>query len=287
MALPPEAGVGSGVGAAEGAGSGVFVGAWSGVLVDAVVVVMTVVIAYQAGTRWLKLSRTESLLVGAGSAICGAAAVLATEPVVRGKAEQVSVAVAGVVIFGTIAMFLYPAMYELSWLQAYISAGPEGFGVYIGSTVHEVAQVVAAGRQVGAEAAAPALIAKMTRVFMMAPFLVGLAVWMRGSGAGEGEAMSARRALASVPVFAFYFVGTVCLNSLIAHMGWLSPSTVNSLFNVAVFLLSMAMGALGLSTHFGTLRKAGGKALVLTALLFVWLVAGGAVLNHYAHQLFG
>ena len=72
---------------------------WAGVLVDAVVVVMTVVIAYQAGTRWLKLSRTESLLVGAGSAICGAAAVLATEPVVRGKAEQVSVAVAGVAVF--------------------------------------------------------------------------------------------------------------------------------------------------------------------------------------------
>jgi uncharacterized membrane protein YadS len=99
--------------------------------------------------------------------------------------------------------------------------------------------------------------------------------------------MSARRALASVPVFAFYFVGTVCLNSLIAHMGWLSASTIDGLFNVAVFLLSMAMGALGLSTHFGTLRKAGGKALVLTAILFVWLVAGGAVLNHYAHQLFG
>ena len=164
---------------------------WAGVLVDAVVVVMTVVIAYQVGTRWLKLSRTESLLVGAGSAICGAAAVLATEPVVRGKAEQVSVAVAGVVIFGTIAMFLYPAMYELSWLRAYIAAGPEGFGVYIGSTVHEVAQVVAAGRQVGAEAAAPALIAKMTRVFMMAPFLVGLALWLRRCGAPSPLSISA------------------------------------------------------------------------------------------------
>ena len=96
----------------------------------------------------------------------------------------------------------------------------------------------------------------------------------------------AQMALASVPVFAFYFVGTVCLNSLIAHMGWLPQSTIDSLFNVAVFLLSMAMGALGLSTHFGTLRKAGGKALVLTAVLFVWLVAGGAVLNHYARSTY-
>ncbi len=259
---------------------------WAGVIVDAVIVLMTVVIAYQVGTRWLKMGRSESLLVGAGSAICGAAAVLATEPVVRGKAEQVSVAVAGVVIFGTIAMFLYPMLYAIDDVRSFISAGAQGFGIYIGSTVHEVAQVVAAGRQVGPEAAAPALIAKMTRVFMMAPFLVGLAMWMRGRGDGAGEPMSARKALASVPIFAFYFVGTVVLNSLNAKMGWVSSGLIDSLFNVAVFLLSMAMGALGLSTHFGTLRRAGGKPIVLTAILFVWLVVGGAVLNHYVQRLF-
>ena len=261
---------------------------WAGVLVDAVIVLCTVVLAYQIGTRWLKLDRASALLVGAGSAICGAAAVLATEPVARGKPEQVSVAVAGVVIFGTIAMFLYPVLYTFDALRAFIPGGPHGFGVYIGSTVHEVAQVVAAGRQVGAEAAGPALIAKMTRVFMMAPFLVGLAMWMRGrSEEGATAQMSARKALASVPTFAFYFVGAVLLNSLNATMGWLSPSTIDTLFNLAVFLLSMAMGALGLSTHFGTLRRAGGKAIALTAILFVWLVVGGGLLNHYALGLFG
>jgi uncharacterized integral membrane protein (TIGR00698 family) len=225
------------------------------------------------------------LLVGSGSAICGAAAVLATEPVVRGKAEQVSVAVAGVVIFGTIAMFLYPVLYSIDAVRAFIPAGPQGFGIYIGSTVHEVAQVVAAGRQVGVDAAGPALIAKMTRVFMMAPFLVGLAVWMRGDGADGSQGMSVRRALASVPVFAFYFVGAVLLNSLNTAFGWLSPPVIDGLFNVAVFLLSMAMAALGMSTHFGTLRRAGGKPLVLTAILFVWLVLGGALLNHLVQGL--
>ncbi len=257
---------------------------WAGVLVDAIVVLLTVVIAYQVGTRWFKMDRAAALLVGAGSAICGAAAVLATEPVVRGKAEQVSVAVAGVVIFGTLSMFLYPLLYALDFVRDFIPAGARGFGIYIGSTVHEVAQVVAAGRQVGPEAADPALIAKMTRVFMMAPFLVGLAMWMRRSDpAAAGDAgMSAQKALASVPTFAFYFVGAVLLNSVNAALGWLPPAIVAGLFNLAVFLLSMAMGALGLSTHFGTLRRAGGKPLLLTAVLFVWLVVGGALLNHFA-----
>jgi len=260
---------------------------WVGVLIDACIVVSTVVIAYQVGTRLLKMDKTSALLVGSGSAICGAAAVLATEPVVRGKAEQVSVAVAGVVIFGTISMFLYPVLYTIDAVRDFIPAGPHGFGIYIGSTVHEVAQVVAAGRQVGVDAADPALIAKMTRVFMMAPFLVGLALWMRGDGAADGATVSVRQALAAVPVFAFYFVGAVALNSLNTAMGWFSASVVDGLFNLAVFLLSMAMAALGMSTHFGTLRRAGGKPLVLTGILFVWLVVGGALLNHYAMGLLG
>ena len=93
--------------------------------------------------------------------------------------------------------------------------------------------------------------------------------------------MSTKQALAAVPTFAFYFVGAVFLNSLNAAMGWFSAAVTDGLFNVAVFLLSMAMAALGMSTHFGTLRRAGGKPLLLTGILFIWLVVGGAALNHY------
>lgn len=90
------------------------------------------------------LDKHTSWLIGAGSSICGAAAVLATEPVVKAEASKVTVAVATVVIFGTVAIFLYPAIYPLmsQWFS------PETFGIYIGSTVHEVAQVVAAGHAI-------------------------------------------------------------------------------------------------------------------------------------------
>ncbi|MDO7785611.1 putative sulfate exporter family transporter, partial [Escherichia coli] len=73
-----------------------------------------------------------SWLIGAGSSICGAAAILATEPVVKAEASKVTVAVATVVIFGTLAIFLYPAMYPMlaHWFT------PEAYGIYMGSTMH-------------------------------------------------------------------------------------------------------------------------------------------------------
>lgn len=117
------------------------------------------------------LDRHTSRLIGAGSSICGAAAVLATEPVVKAEASKVTVAVATVVIFGTIAIFLYPAMYPL--LAHWFS--PETYGIYIGSTMHEVAQVVAAGHAINPDAENAAVIAKMLRVMMLAPFLILLA----------------------------------------------------------------------------------------------------------------
>jgi len=246
----------------------------AGVVIDALMIVSTVVIAYLVGTRILGLERRTAVLVGSGSAICGAAAVLATEPVVRGKSEEVSVAVAGVVIFGTLSMFLYPVLYQMPALAAFIPGGPEGYGIYIGSTVHEVAQVVAAGQQVGVGAGGVALIAKMVRVFMMAPFLVALAYVVRG-WSDSGAPISARAARAAIPVFAFGFVAAVLFNSL----GLLPKPVVDAIFKTAVVLLSMAMAALGMSTHFGTLRRAGGRALVLALVLWLWLVVGGGLIN--------
>ncbi len=252
---------------------------WAGVLIDALMLASTFVLAVQLGPRLLGLDRQSSMLVGAGSAICGAAAVLAAEPVVRGKPEQVSVAVAGVVIFGTISMFLYPLLYSLNGFWHVIPGGPADFGIYIGSTVHEVAQVVAAGRQVGPEAAGTAVIAKMVRVLMLAPFLVILATWLRAREGAPTPAAAAALGAAprppAVPAFTFVFIAAVLFNSL----GLLATEWVASITRADTFLLAMAMGALGLSTHFGTLRRAGGKSMLLALLLFLWLVLGGAGVN--------
>jgi uncharacterized integral membrane protein (TIGR00698 family) len=101
---------------------------------------------------------------------------MATGPVVRAKPEQVTVAVSTVVVFGTLAIFLYPALYSLNLLWILLPPGRSAFGIYAGSTIHEVAQVFAAGRSVSMETANTAVITKLVRVMMLAPFLIGLSV---------------------------------------------------------------------------------------------------------------
>ncbi|MES2281883.1 MAG: YeiH family protein [Pseudomonadota bacterium] len=257
---------------------------WGGVITDALVLGSTFALACWIGVKWLGMDRNTAMLIGAGSGICGAAAVMAAEPVVRARAEQVTVAVATVVVFGTIAIFLYPVLYHLNQQWHVIPGGVEEFGIYIGTTVHEVAQVVAAGRSVAPDAADTAVIAKMVRVMMLAPFLILLSAWLAREDK-QKAAPGATHAKAKVPVpwFAFAFVGVVLFNSL----RLLPAEAENIATEIDTVLLAMAMGALGLSTHLSAIRKAGIKPLLLALILFVWLVVGGAVMNRWLYQWLG
>src|SRR5579862_8316054 len=101
----------------------------AGVLTDALLLSSTFVLAVVVGTRFFGLDSATAMLIGAGSAICGAAAIMATEPLIRAKAEQVTVAISTVVVFGTLAIFFYPVIYrlDLHWL---LPDGPNAFGIY-------------------------------------------------------------------------------------------------------------------------------------------------------------
>jgi uncharacterized integral membrane protein (TIGR00698 family) len=245
----------------------------AGVLIDALLLSSTFALAHFLGTRFFGLDRSTAMLIGAGNAICGAAAVMATEPLLRARTEQVTVAISTVVVFGTIAIFVYPALYELNIHWQLVPAGTKAFGIYAGSTIHEVAQVFAAGRSISPETADTAVITKMVRVMMLAPFLIGLSGWLARDSRVRAEASAPRKL--TIPWFAFAFVGVVIVNSLA-----LLPRTfVGNAIDVDTFLLAMAMGALGLTTHLSAIRKAGMKPLLLGALLFAWLICGGALIN--------
>ena len=247
------------------------------VLIDALVLTSTFALALILGTRLFGLDHSTSMLIGAGSAICGAAAVMATVPVVRAKTEQVTVAVSTVVVFGTLAIFLYPALYNLN-LQWLVPAGPKAFGIYAGSTIHEVAQVFAAGRSISADTGNTAVITKMVRVMMLAPFLIGLSTWMARKKIGAKDAMAtdgAKNGL-TIPWFAFGFVSVVIFNSL----SLLPLHVIGAAVNLDSFLLAMAMAALGLTTQVSSIRRAGIKPLLLGGLLFAWLIGGGGLINN-------
>jgi uncharacterized integral membrane protein (TIGR00698 family) len=237
----------------------------AGILADILVLSSTFTLAYWLGTRYFGMDKESAILIGAGSSICGAAAVLATEPVVRGGPEKVAVAVATVMLFGTASMFLYPVIYHLS------PAIPEHFGIYIGSTVHEVAQVVVAAHASATQAEGAAVITKMIRVMMLAPFLLGLSVWKTGKGT---LADGGRRQI-TIPWFALGFIAVAGAHSYFSLPApW--AGYINTLDNL---MLAMAMAALVLGTHLGAIRKAGMKPLALAGILFVYLIAGGALIN--------
>lgn len=250
----------------------------AGVAIDSLVLSSTFVLSWWMGTRLLGLDRETALLIGAGSAICGAAAVMATEPVVRGRAEQVTVAVSTVVVFGTVAIFLYPEIYHFIHRNHLLPMSSASYGIFTGSTVHEVAQVLAAGRSISEDAANTAVITKMVRVMMLAPFLAILsAVLARTAAHGNADRPNGARQSGKIviPWFAVGFTGVAACNSL----GVLPRAAVAAAVTFDTFILAMAMAALGLTTHVSAIRSAGIRPLALAAALFAWLILGGGAIN--------
>ncbi|MCG3871669.1 YeiH family putative sulfate export transporter [Psychrobacter sp. Ps7] len=247
----------------------------SAVMSDALVLTSTFLLTYWIGTRWLKVDKQTTLLIGSGASICGAAAVIAAEPVVKAEAHKVTIAVATVVVFGTVAMLLYPFLYHLGWLQPWLNA--QQYGIYTGSTIHEVAQVVVAGNAVSPEVGDTAVVTKMIRVMMLAPFLLILsfALTKGSSDNGKKPSFMNRVQQVKVPWFAFIFIAIVLLHTWVP----MSASFERSMVMLDDVLLTMAMFALGLTTHLGAIKQAGVKPLILGAIMFAWLIVGGGLIN--------
>ncbi len=254
----------------------------AGVTVDAIIVAVTIVGGYFVG-RALKMDRDTAMLVSIGSGVCGAAAVLGAEATMKSKPYKTAVAVATVVIFGTVAMFLYPVGYQSGLLDL----TPAEMGIFSGSTLHEVAHAVGAGNALGSDIASTTVIVKMIRVMMLVPVLLLLGVWAARRARVVGAGASAEKGKVTVPWFAFGFLLVIGINSLSVYLNTLStpvgiPAWGSDLINyVDTFLLTMAMVALGAETSFDKFKKAGAKPFILAGILFVWLVGGGYVLAKY------
>lgn len=243
----------------------------SGIVIDAIVVTVTILGGVWIG-RLLKMDRETALLTSVGSGICGAAAVLGAESTIRTQPYKTAVAVATVVIFGTISMFLYPVAYR----SGALGLSPQEMGIYAGSTLHEVAHAVGAGNAMGPEEANVAVIVKMIRVMMLVPVLIVLGIWaarrMKSSGTASGE-----KGKISIPWFAVGFLVVIGFNSL----NLLPTVFVDCINYFDTFLLTMAMAALGAETSFDKFKKAGAKPFVLAFCLDIWLIGGGYILAKY------
>lgn len=253
------------------------------ILIDTIIICGTMGIGIIAG-RMLKMDNDTTLMVSTGSAICGAAAVLGAEPVVKCQPYKTAIAVSTVVIFGTLSMFLYPILYRVGLFDLTDTQ----MAVYTGSTLHEVAHVAGAGNAMDPAdlngIAGNATITKMIRVMMLAPLLVIMGIVLSRRRKNKGNHKEGSNKIA-IPWFAFWFLAVIGLNSWLISASFI-PAEALSQCTAAInsfdtFLLTMAMTALGAETSFEKFKQAGAKPFALAAIIYVWLVIGGYFLCKY------
>lgn len=211
-------------------------------------------------TKWagraLGVERRLAELIAAGTSICGASAVIATNTVTRGTDEDVAYAIACVTVFGSLSMIAMPVLGSLMGMDA------AHYGIWTGATIHEVAQVVGAGFQHGAEAGQAATVAKLSRVILLAPMILTLgALARRRGGSAQGSAPT--------PWFVLGFIAVVLLNSALP----LPEGAKAQVVTLTSFLLTVALAAMGLETDLRKLHAKGIRPLALGAL--AWLFISG------------
>ena len=242
-------------------------------------VVLVVVVLTFAGTRvlgrLLGLSPGFSLLVATGYSICGASAIAAAEPFAEATEEEVAYAVALVALCGSLAIGVLPALGTLLGLSS------EMFGAWVGASVHDVGQVVAAASTRDAAAIEAAVVVKLTRVAMLAPLLAVVAVEVRRRHLAAGDAPSkgcddtASGPPARPPVLPWFVVAFLVAVG-IRSTGVLTDRQLDVAQHVETLLIGAGLVGLGSQVVWRRLRALGGRPLVLG--LASWVLVGTASL---------
>lgn len=201
--------------------------------------------------KLFNVEKRLGLLTACGTAICGAAAVVAISPQIKAKDEETAIAAAAVAILGTIFTLGYTLLYPLLHLS------PSGYGIFAGATLHEIAHVIAAAEPVGKEAVDLAVIVKLTRVAMLVPVALLIGFWTnRKEGSEHTDTGSPnKKGWKSIPIpwFIFGFLAMSAVNTL----QMIPAAAANLIVLVAYLLIAMAMAGLGLNVDIGTFRRMG------------------------------
>ena len=230
-----------------------------------IAIIVATLVATFAFTLWtgrlLRVDHKLAQLIAAGTSICGASAVIATNTVTNAHDEDVAYAVACVTVFGSIAMFVYPL------LPGLLNLDPRAFGLWTGASIHEIAQVVAAAFQDGQSAGEFGTIAKLARVMLLAPMVIALGVMAARTARQTDPGANAASARPPVPWFVLGFVALVGINSIVSVPAeakvWIVAFTT--------FLLSVALAAMGLETDIRKLTAKGFRPALLGACAFLFI----------------
>lgn len=204
-------------------------------------------------------------LVTVGTAICGASAIAALATVVDVEAAEFAYAISTIFVFNIAAVLIFPAIGHALGLSQ------QAFGLWAGTAVNDTSSVVAAGYAYGHAAGAHAVVVKLTRTTLIVPIVLVQSVLARRRAGSGAEGSRAARARTIVPLFVILFVAAAGLNSLGLMDGFSQLST-----RLALFLIAVALAAVGLSARPRQIAQTGARPLVLGAVL--WLLVAGTSL---------
>ncbi len=215
--------------------------------------------------RWLGVERDLRTLIGVGTGICGASAIATISPVIRARDRDVAYAISTIFLFNITAVLTFPP------LGHFLGLSQHAFGLFAGTAVNDTSSVVAAATSYGHGAANYAVVVKLTRMLMIIPISAGLAALTRrrapraGRPAGGSGAPVAIGALRVVPWFLIGFVVLAGANTA----GLVPVGARPDLADIAGFLITVALAAIGMSTDASALRRTGHRPLLLGLVLWI------------------
>jgi uncharacterized integral membrane protein (TIGR00698 family) len=228
---------------------------------------VTCTIAFGAwAARFFGLSRDFGLLTGCATGVCGAAAAMAASAVLpkhENSDRDLAFTVMGVNFLSTVVMVIYPTLHQALGYSLF------EMGVFLGGSIHDVAQVAGAGQTMGPQVLSDAVITKLLRVAFLLPAVAGIAWWVARGGVQTGDARP------TPPVFLFGFLALAALNSL-----GLVPAEVRAAVGqVSSFLIITAIAALGMKTSLLALARIGMSPvlLLITETMFIGLLVVGLI----------
>ena len=214
---------------------------WQAVVLDLTVIVFTIGLIHLLGKRYF-VRQELTTLIAVGTGVCGAAAIGAVAPMIRAKDEDVAIAVAIIALLGTAFSISYIVLLPILGLSPY------AFGTFVGSTLHEVAHVVAASDPGGAVSSETAILVKLGRVAMVIPVAVFFG-WFYKCRSGQQGKLD----MFTVPWFLIGFLVCAALNTY--HI--LNETIISFLLLTSAFLLTMAMAAMGINVNWQSFKRVG------------------------------
>ena len=238
--------------------------------------------------KYLKVSEKMSYLISIGTGICGATAIIATAPVINAKKEEVTYAIANITIFGVLAMFLYPYLANSLFDNQALAVG-----LFLGTAIHETAQVAASGLIYADQFANPevinsSMVTKLVRNSFLIIFIPLVAHLYNSKN-------NSKRGYSIIKIFPFFILGFIMFavirsvgdyyilqseNFIIDKVFW--HLIINTIKNYSEIFLTMAMAAMGLLTNFIDLKKLGIKPFIVG---LVAAVSAGLISTSYIFLL--